>query len=87
VTWGFVWLMFVLKIPIVMLLCLVWWAIKAENDPAADEGDGGIRRDPERPFPRWPKPRQRGPHGASLPPAPPRMRKRAVARMPAAPHR
>ena len=85
-TWGFVWLMFVLKIPIVMLLCLVWWAIKAENDPAADD-DGGIRRDPERPFPRWPKPRQRGPHGAPRPAAPPRVRKRAVARMPAAPHR
>jgi hypothetical protein len=87
VTWGFVWLMFILKIPIVMLLCLVWWAIKSEADPAADEGDGGIRRHPQRPFPRWPKPRKRGPHGAPLPPSPARVRTRAVARMPAAPHR
>ena len=31
--WGFIWLMFVLKIPIVALLTLVWWAIKQEADP------------------------------------------------------
>jgi hypothetical protein len=87
VTWGFIWLMFVLKIPIVGLLAIVWWAIKAEPEPASSDGEGGIGRHPERPFPRWPKPRHRGPHGAPLPPSPPRVRSRAIAREPATPHR
>jgi hypothetical protein len=88
VTWGFVWLMFVLKIPIVMLLGIVWWAVKSEPVPSSGEGDGGIRRHPDRPFPRWPRPRMRGPHGAPLPPAPQRVRTQAIARrLPAAPHR
>jgi hypothetical protein len=87
-TWGFVWLMFILKIPILMLLGIVWWAIKAETNPAGDDGSGGIRRHREPPFPRWPKPRRRGPHFAPLPPAPSRVRTRAVSRRtPAAPHR
>ena len=29
--WGFVWLMLVLKIPIAMLLYIVWWAIKQSD--------------------------------------------------------
>jgi len=66
-TWGFVWLMFILKIPILMLLGIVWWAIKAETNPAGDEGNGGIRRHREPPFPRWPKPRRRGPRVARPP--------------------
>jgi hypothetical protein len=87
-TWGFVWLMFILKIPILMLLGIVWWAIKQEADPSADEGGGGIRRHRQPPFPRWPKPRRRGPHGAPLPPSPQRVRTRVVARRsPVAPHR
>lgn len=87
-TWGFIWLMFVLKIPIVALLGIVWWAVKAEPEPASDGGDGGIHREPERPFPRWPRPRRRGPHGAPLPSAPPRVRTKAISRrVPAAPHR
>jgi len=87
VTWGFVWLMFVLKIPIVMLLGIVWWAVKAEPEPASNEGEGGIRRHGGAPFPRWPRPRQRGPHSAPLPAPPKRVRTRAVGRVPAAPHR
>jgi hypothetical protein len=79
--------MFILKIPILMLLGIVWWAIKSETEPTTDDGDGGIRRHRDRPFPRWPKPRARGPHGAPLPPAPARVRTRAVSRVPAAPHR
>ena len=34
--WGFVWLMLVLKIPIAMLLYIVWWAIKQTDEPAPD---------------------------------------------------
>jgi hypothetical protein len=72
VTWGFVWLMLALKIPLIGLICIVWWAIKQEPEEASSsEDDGGIRRErphPRRPFPRRPR---RGPHGdpAPLPPA------------------
>ena len=31
--WGFIWLMFVLKIPLIALLWLVWYAIKAAPEP------------------------------------------------------
>ena len=44
-TWGFIWMIVVLKIPIAALLWLVWWAVHAEPEPAADEqsgGDGGV---------------------------------------------
>jgi hypothetical protein len=87
VTWGFIWLMFILKIPIVALLTIVWWAVKAEPEPAASDGHGGIGRHPDRPSPRWPKPRRRGPHGAPLPPSPPRVRTAAIGRLPTLPHR
>jgi cell division protein FtsN len=74
--WGFVWLAVALKIPIAMLLYLVWWAIK---DPPVQEvedtGGGSPDRDP-RPHPRGrpPQPPRRGPHGAPLPAAPARVR-------------
>jgi hypothetical protein len=72
VTWGFVWLMLALKIPLIGLLWIVWWAIKQkpEDSPSRDD-DGGIKRrrlHPRKPLPRHPR---RGPHGdpAPLPPA------------------
>jgi hypothetical protein len=72
VTWGFLWLMFAIKIPLIALIILVWWAIrqKPEEPPSASDDDGGIKREHShrpRPFPRHPR---RGPHGG-LPPAPP----------------
>ena len=71
-TWGFVWLMLALKIPLIGLLCIVWWAIKQKpEDSSSRDDDGGIKR--HRPHPRKPLPRhpRRGPHGdpAPLPPA------------------
>ena len=69
------WLMLVLKIPIGMLLWLVWWAIKqtpeeAEQPPV--EGDGGSQvPHPPGPLPRRPR---RGPHGDPVPAAPARVR-------------
>lgn len=75
VEWAFVYLMLVLKIPIVALLGIVWWAVRATPDKAGerDGGDGGTRRPPHprRPFPRRPR---RGPHGDPLPASPPRTR-------------
>lgn len=67
--------MFVLKIPIVMLFSIVWWAAKQETGPADDDrGDGGARVDAHNPSPRRPKPDRRGPHGDPAIPSPPRMR-------------
>jgi hypothetical protein len=73
--WGFVWLMLVLKIPIGLLLWLVWWAIKQTPEEAGQDasgGGGGTKvRHPRTPFPRKPR---RGPHGDPQLPAPPRVR-------------
>ena len=74
-TWGFLWIMLALKIPLVALLWIVWWAVRAEPEaeqPASDD-DGGIKRPrhPRKPFPRRPR---RGPHGDPPLPAPPRTR-------------
>jgi hypothetical protein len=75
VTWGFLWLMFALKIPIVALLWIVWWAIHAEPETEQEPkgGDGGTKhpRHPRQPFPRRPR---RGPHGDPALPAPRRTR-------------
>jgi hypothetical protein len=75
VTWGFLWIMLALKIPLVALLWIVWWAVRAEPEAEQDHkgGDGGIkhRPHPRRPFPRRPR---RGPHGDPALPAPPRTR-------------
>jgi hypothetical protein len=75
VDWGFLWIMFALKIPLIALLWIVWWAIHAEPEveqPKSD-GDGGTKRPrhPRQPFPRRPR---RGPHGDPALPAPPRTR-------------
>jgi hypothetical protein len=74
VAWGFIWLMFVLKIPIFMLLGIVWWAARQEPEPEGSSGEGGIRRHPHRRPPRRPRGPRRDPHGAPAPSAPPRMR-------------
>jgi hypothetical protein len=77
VTWGFLWIMLALKIPLVALIYIVWWAIKQkpeeEEAPSGDD-DGGIkrhRRHPREPFPRHPR---RGPHGDLRPHPPSRVR-------------
>jgi hypothetical protein len=70
-TWGFIWLMFVLKIPIIGLLWLVWWAIRQSDDPVQGEK---VRPRPHPPS-RARRPRRpRGPHGDPLPLPPPRVR-------------
>lgn len=61
--WGFVFLMLALKIPIVYLGVVVWYAIKAEPEPGADEQqDFSIWRPWRRP--ETPRPRRGGPHGS-----------------------
>jgi hypothetical protein len=78
VSWGFIWIMFVLKVPLVALILIVWWAIRQDPDKQSSGGDddGGARltlarAHPRRPFPRPPR---RGPHGDPAPAAPTRVR-------------
>jgi hypothetical protein len=79
--WTFVYLMLFLKLPILALLGIVWWAIRQSPDPyeQGSGDDGGIHRSrhPRRPFPRRPPPR-RGPHGTPAPASPPRVRSAVV---------
>ncbi|HEV3002164.1 MAG TPA: hypothetical protein VGW75_15590 [Solirubrobacteraceae bacterium] len=87
--WGFLWVMLALKIPLALLLWIVWWAIHSEPEPVTgDENDGGIGHRPHGPR-RPPSPRRRGPHGDPVLPAPPRTRTpaTATARDPARPSR
>ncbi len=74
-TWGFLWLMLALKLPLAALIYIVWWAIKAEPEPPeTTDDDGGIKRHPphpRKPFPRRPR---RGPHGDPAPHSPARVR-------------
>jgi hypothetical protein len=68
--------MLALKIPLIGLLCIVWWAIKQEpeDSSSSQDDDGGIKRQrvhPRKPFPRRPR---RGPHGDPAPPPPARVR-------------
>jgi hypothetical protein len=72
-TWGFIWLMFIMKIPIFMMFGIVWWAVRNSEDPAPEHPV----RDERRPHPRRPRrrPRPRDPHGGpAVLPAPPRVR-------------
>ncbi len=78
VEWTFLYLMVFLKLPIVGLFWIVWWAVKAEPEQeiaddadSSEEGGGGSKRPRE---PVGPRPRSRGPHGDPRPPAPPRAR-------------
>src|ERR687889_2925923 len=95
-TWGFIWLMLVLKIPIAALLWLVWWAVHQDAEPEAggSDEDGGSKVDrDERHAPKPPRfPRHRGPHGGPTLPAPPpfpptnaRAARKGPARPPSAP--
>ena len=74
--WYFyVWMMVILKIPIVALLYLVWWASK-EPDPV-DPEPAVVPREREPFHPRHPRhrpPPRRGPHADPLPAPPPRVR-------------
>ena len=73
-----IWMAVILKIPIVALLWLVWWAAKEPEPVGTEEGEGGSKR-PARPHgPRPPRPPRRGPHSGAPLPSPARVRTRAV---------
>jgi hypothetical protein len=72
--WAMFFMFVALKVPLIALCWLVWWAIHQVDDPAHDTGgEGGARR---RPHPLGPLPRipRRGPHGDPAPLPPPRVR-------------
>ncbi len=77
--WGFIWLMFVLKIPIAALLYIVWWAIKQHEPEAPVTGEDGGVKPPHRPRVPDHRPRRRGPHGAPGSAVAPRSRRPAPA--------
>lgn len=62
-----VWMLVILKIPIIAALLLIWYAVR-EPDQSSDEDDGGSRV-PREPTPRPDRPRRprRGPHGDPRP--------------------
>ncbi|HLH14981.1 MAG TPA: hypothetical protein VKV16_09345 [Solirubrobacteraceae bacterium] len=76
--WTFIWLMVLLKLPIVALFAIVRWAVGQE--PEVEPGqDGGIGprtgpQHPHRPRSRWPRPPRRGPHRGPAPAVPARVR-------------
>ena len=75
--WGFVWLMFVLKIPVAALLALVYWAVKqTDAELELPDDGGGSDRSPHRGGPRRPRPPRRGPHAEPAPRSPNRVRAR-----------
>jgi hypothetical protein len=79
--WTMFFLFVALKVPLIALCWLVWWAIKQVPEEDEQPGDGGskrVRPHPPKPLPHLPR---RGPHGddAALP-APPRTRPPATAR-------
>lgn len=62
-------MMVILKIPIVYLCCVVWWAIRAE--PRPPEGAARLVEAPDvPPAPPWrtrrPRPRRLGPRGGPV---------------------
>ena len=72
----FLWMMVALKVPIAALLWLVWWSSKApepqEEEPA--HVDPNSLHGPGWRGPRRPRPPRRGPHVASPPRPPSRVR-------------
>ena len=71
-----------LKVPIIALLYLVWWAIKDPPEPVVDEDGGSPDRDP-RPHPRDPRRARRAVAHTARPSRPRRARPRGAAAHPA----
>jgi hypothetical protein len=89
VAWYFyLWMMVVLKIPIVALLYLVWWASKSPEAAEPEPARVPREREPLHPHahPRRPRPPRRGPHADPLPTPPPRVRSVRGRRIPSHGH-
>jgi hypothetical protein len=60
--WELVFMMLILKIPIVYLGLVVWYAIRAEPEPGVDPNDYSVWRPWKKPDGQ--RPRRGGPHGS-----------------------
>lgn len=60
--WEIIFMVLVLKIPMIYVCWVVWWAIKAEPEPGTQGGNEGINWKPWQ-RPAGPRPRRGGPHG------------------------
>jgi hypothetical protein len=59
--WELVFMLLILKIPMVYLALVVWYAIRAEPEPGVDPNDSSVWRAWRKP--KGPRPRRGGPHG------------------------
>ena len=90
--WFSIWFLVILKLPIVYLGYVIWWAVKDPPEPSTgpafggqqggDGGGGGVPGQERRRLPRRPLPGRRpGPHGApARRPLPLRVRERVAAK-------
>ena len=72
--WAMLWLFVALKIPILTLGYIVWWAVHQTDDPVTGVSDDGGSKTRPHPRRRLPRPPRRGPHGDPAPASPPRTR-------------
>ena len=59
--WEIVFMMLILKIPLVYIAVVVWYAIKSDPEPGIDQQDDSLWRPWRRPA--GPRPRRGSPHG------------------------
>jgi hypothetical protein len=79
--WTFIWLMVILKIPIVGLFLIIRWALRDAPETTIDENGGvGPRAHPHHPRPRLPRTPRRGPHHGSGAPLTPMRTRKVLAR-------
>lgn len=77
-------LLVVLKVPVLAMIYLVWWASQPATEAEAgdDDGGGGGKRVKRPKFPRGPRRGPHGPGGLTLPPIPHEGRSRRPASQP-----
>ena len=65
-TWELIWMLVILKIPVIYLGLVVWWAVRAKPaplEPALLAVETGLDPRPGWRFMRGPRAPRRGPHG------------------------
>ena len=65
-TWELIWMLVILKIPVIYLCLVVWWAIRAKPapfEPALRPVETEVDPRPGWSFVRRPRRPRRGPHG------------------------
>jgi hypothetical protein len=63
--WELIFMLVILKIPVIYLAWVVWWAIKAEPEVGSEGDSTGIEWKPWR-RPSGPRPHRGGPHGSPV---------------------